>query len=114
MRSSTPGLLGSLDALLVPVLPLPSPLGLLLLAGPLLGPLAQVARELIPSREDVDGVLPSGLEAREEGPVSDFIAVLGPVVVVLFYPRAISVEGLKLSVRVREVMAYSALRLGTC
>jgi len=85
---STTSLLGSLDTLLVSMLPLPSPLGHVLLLRPLLGVLVRIFRELVARLEDRDGIVPSGLEAGEVGTVSDFIAVLGPVVVVSLWGLA--------------------------
>ena len=66
----------------MPVFPLPSTLGLTFLLSPLLGPIVQIARDLITGRKNFDGIVPSSLEAWEEGTVSDFVSVLGPVVVV--------------------------------
>jgi hypothetical protein len=63
--------------------PLPSTLGNFLLASPLLGPLIQIIGDLVVGFEDGNGVVPSGFETGEEGTVSDFVVVLGPVLVVL-------------------------------
>lgn len=66
----------------MPVFPLPSPLRLSLFLSPLFRPIVQIVRDLVVGREDVVGIVPSSLESREEGTVSDFVSVLGPVLVV--------------------------------
>jgi len=62
--------------------PLPSSLGYLLLASPLLGPMVQVVRDLVVGFENGNSIVPSGFETWEESTVSDLVVVLRPVFVV--------------------------------